>query len=698
MTMLEHEVLKKYKEVLMRSVPLNIPTLSEDELNRAIDYSIKKRLHNSDVQILNTYKHVGADSTILDLTDFILSKRPIMTAYGTLFTRHANSVNPLWNLIQEFVETRDKYKKKMFKYKKGSDEYNTYNLLQLVAKVDVNAIYGAMGNYSSIFYNILLGPSITTQGRSCISASIMMFESVLANNVKFGSIDEIVTFIDNIRTEKDRMFNNVLDENISVEDCFAKIVLSCGYRWVPNYDELTIIWEMLNRLSQDEVNRVFYKNNLYAFCDNTVVKNLIIKMLCELKQPFLNPNDPPEEILSDIKLFKDMIFEWVYYGYQIIDKLDRIETMIRENVIIVDTDSCIVCLDGWYHYVLDQVQNIPMRIKDVMIPIAKRLEKDEFGDREPLDVVHRLPTQYDYDFYNEKIIEKNNMISPVTRIPNDGLRHSIINIISYTISQLILDYMERFTQNYNSYDPKKKCLLIMKNEFLFKALMVKGRKNYASIQEVQEGNIVPKEAGLDIKGLPLDKVGTAKSTSKRLKEIIYNDILNADRVDQFKIMKEIAVLEKMIYNSLLAGETKYHKPARIKSYDTYEMPMRIQGIKASVAYNACKRPQEDEINLNSANSILVIKVNIDKKTVEKIKNTMPDIYEKMYKLLQTNEFKDKGITSIAIPYDAEIPDWITPFIDYTQIIQDNLASFPLDSIGITRMGNKNTTYSNILTL
>ena len=77
---------------------------------------------------------------------------------------------------------------------------------------------------------------------------------------------------------------------------------------------------------------------------------------------------------------------------------------------------------------------------------------------------------------------------------------------------------------------------------------------------------------------------------------------------------------------------------------------------------------------------------------------MPDIYEKMYKLLQTNEFKDKGITSIAIPYDAEIPDWITPFIDYTQIIQDNLASFPLDSIGITRMGNKNTTYSNILTL
>ena len=61
----------------------------------------------------------------------------------------------------------------------------------------------------------------------------------------------------------------------------------------------------------------------------------------------------------------------------------------------------------------------------------------------------------------------------------------------------------------------------MKKEFFFKALMLTdGKKNYASFQEVQEGNLVPPDAGLAISGLPLDKVNVPKSTSNELKRII----------------------------------------------------------------------------------------------------------------------------------------------------------------------------------
>ena len=43
----------------------------------------------------------------------------------------------------------------------------------------------------------------------------------------------------------------------------------------------------------------------------------------------------------------------------------------------------------------------------------------------------------------------------------------------------------------------KECLLMIRNnEFLLKAFMITDRKkNYSSFQEVQEGNLVPPEAG-----------------------------------------------------------------------------------------------------------------------------------------------------------------------------------------------------------
>ena len=698
--MQQNELLRRYTDTLRRSIPLSIPSLNDEEITKGIEYSIEKRFKDAEVMIDNNYKHKQASTTLSKLADYLLSKKPIMTSYGCIFTRHGTVPNPLYDLIEEFSQTRDNFKKEMFKYVKGSDEFNKYNLLQMVAKVDNNAIYGCLGNYASLYYNIYVAASITRQGRGCISSSIMLFESILANNVKFGSLDEVVTFIDNIRSErKDRKFNDrmVLDRNISLEESFSKVILSCGYRWVPSKRELVIIWDMMSRLDTEDLNRIYYKNNLYEFCNNSRVMSMIINMLCKLKIPFLDPNHPPKIIEEDIYNFLDVIKEYVYYGYQIIDKLDRIEEMPRDVVLITDTDSCIISLDGWYNFMLDKIRDVPMAIKKEQLTFVKRLKVDEFGDREPLDIAIRMEPNYDYDFFDEKIVEEAHLVHPATVFAQDGLRHSIINIMSFCISKLILDYMEKFTMNYNSYAEGKKCLLIMKNEFLFKSIMLTGgKKNYASIQEIQEGHQVPKNHSLVISGLPIDKVGIPKSTGDKLKQIIFNDILDIDSVDQIKILKELAMLEKKILDSINKGETKYHKPARIKSISTYSDPMRIQGIKASVAYNAL-RDGEEAIDLEKRNSVLIIKVNMDTKTISKIKEKFPSVYNKAVKLLLTPEFKGT-ISAIAIPFDANIPKWVIPFIDFMTIIHDNLNNFPLESVGINRLDNKNITFSNILSL
>ena len=48
--------------------------------------------------------------------------------------------------------------------------------------------------YTSLLYNINVATSITSQGRALVSSASMCFEMFLANNVKFGSLNEVVEF------------------------------------------------------------------------------------------------------------------------------------------------------------------------------------------------------------------------------------------------------------------------------------------------------------------------------------------------------------------------------------------------------------------------------------------------------------------------------------------------------------------------
>ena len=153
-------------------------------------------------------------------------------------------------------------------------------------------------------------------------------------------------------------------------------------------------------------------------------------------------------------------------------------------------------------------------------------------------------------------------------------------------------------------------------------------------------------------------------------------------------------MEKDIYNSLHSGEKKYYKPLRVKSIYSYDKPYSNQGIVASYIYNYMREDYMEELDLNEINSIDIIKVNINKKNIEIIKDTKPEIYAKLYDLLYNNNIIKNEITSIAMPLDVETPEWILDFIDYNTIINDNI-SFPLDSLGIHE-GKAN--YTNIVRL
>ena len=557
-------------------------------------------------------------------------------------------------------------------------------------------IYGCLGAASSIFYNVYVATSITKQGRTAISTSIMFFEQFLANNVKFGSLNEIVNFINKVKNEEHKYSDSdILDSDVSVESVFSKLMIGCGYNWLPDLQDCDLVWNIINQLDQTTLNRLYYKNNLYEFFENSRVKEKLIDILGKLESPFFDPNDPPETIKNELDELTSIVFEFVYYRYMIIDKLERVETMIRQAVLITDTDSCIISLDPWYKFVLNQINGIDIKVRHFETDSADIMKSED------INKVKVTEKQTYYDFYDDKLVEKERIVNPSVVIPQDGLRYSIINILAYIIGRLLKDYMERLTLNANSTDEKHHnfCLLSMKNEFLFKkVLLTSVKKNYVTLQEVQEGHLVPKEKQLDIKGLALRKSGVPDSITDELSRIIFEDVLDCENIDQNRILNELAVLERKICDHIRKGGIDYFKPQRIKPLSTYKDPMHIQGIKSSYAYNYIKDPSNEGINLEENNSILIIKTDIDKNKLasSNLKTEHPDIYNRMVDLISHPDYKGE-ITSIAIPFGSPTPEWLMEFIDYRTIVKDNISVFPIEPLGITKMGTVSP-YSGILEL
>ena len=686
---------KNYRDTAVDLLQLVYPSLTITEIEYVVDRSIAENMQYHPATLDNSYKKAKVNTTLPDLANYILSKRPIMTTYGVLYTRHADVPHPIYQMVDMFINKRDEVKKEMFKYPKGSFEFSKYSLLQLLYKLDANAFYGACGMPSCFYYNFYTAASITAQGRSLNSAMALFFESFLANNVPFGSLNEVVTFIHDVMTEPVTMDDfRYLSHIPGPQETFFKVMTSCGFNYIPSEEDMEIVWKMIIQLPQTTLNRLYYKNNLYEFCDNPYISSLLVSILCKLEGEWGDGNKVPAEVKDEVEHLYDLIHEYVYAPYQILDRTDKMERLIRSVSIIQDTDSAIVSYDAWYQFLVKKTRGIDMKIK--------RTQYDWITEKE-----EEIPyTVSDYDFENDELIEVKKLINPLKIIPQEQLRHSILSILSHVISRLLNDYIFRYCNQSNAILPDNpdypkpkgfQCLMFAKTEYLFKRLLLTNvKKHYGSYQELQEGNYVPKDEALDTKGMDaFNKSTTNAAIKERLKRVLFEDILDTPVIDQIRVIKNIAIIEKEIFNSIQSGKKEFYKPAKIKSVSAYVDPMRIQGIKAAIAYNALHEEGTETIDLTVRNSIDIAKVDINPKNIDQIKESHPDVYAKAVRLMASDKTFGTGIDCVAIPINEPVPEWVLPFIQYTEIISDNVGNFPLESIGLVR-GNPSNNKSNMV--
>lgn len=605
----------------------------------------------------------------------------------------------------------------------------------------------------SIIFDINIAPSVTSTGRSLISSAIMCFEMFLGNNVKFNNLNDILIFIDNVRMEapdwKYNDFQVIGAENFAdINEVFTKLILNCGYKYIPSYEDMDIVYEILKSCNYMELNRLFYKNNLYSFMDLPICRNLMIYIYTHMDRVYLSPDDVPESIHNELDMLRDYLLEYVFYCHQIFDRMDRNKNMIKKVSLISDTDSSFVSLDAWYNYNMSYLKDYDSPILHQRIDVIKQMEKEEkmyeefWGDKESIPEWFKDPTgkqlgikpfdvdewgdpvdkdlfnpiieeepELDYNFFTQEIMERDRMINPLITTAQDNAKYSLVNIMCYILSSVINLYMIDFTKQSGSYRGDSMCMINMKNEFFMtRIMMTNAKKHYATMQVLQEGNYLGSGVP-DIKGLDaLTKSSTAEDTRKALKKILINDILTGDMVDQLKIIKDLAILEQTIYNDLRSGSKKYYKPLTVKSIDNYNDPSKIQGIKASLVWDYVKSSDLPGIDITARNGIDVAKVTLTPQTLEPLRNEYPEQYEKFMDLISPDrkaiyEGRDikpllgKGTLSvIGIPKDSEVPKWVMPLIDYHTIINDSLSGFPVSSVGISQMDSRGVNYTNVIQL
>ena len=609
-------------------------------------------------------------------------------------------------------------------------------------------IYGVIGLYLSFLFDLNAAPAITSTGRSLISSAIMCFEGFLGNNVKFGSLNDILTFIDNVRMEyKDWKYDDfeVLGYNgfVTIEECFNKLMMNCGYKYIPTEQDMDMVYRIIQNCNQRELNRLFYKNNLYCFMDLPVARDLMIRIVTGMQSPYIEPAKPPKEIVKELDQLRDYMIEYVFYCHQYIDRMMRNKEMIKTVSVVSDTDSSFVSLDAWYHYNIAYLSQYDCPIIHQQIDVFKMIEAekkrddyfwkdsetpewynasnkipaisymkvDEFGDvdESELQAIEYLEDKLDYDFYSQEIIEQKRAIDVTKIIPQDNMKFALINIMCYILSSVINLYMLDFTKQSGSFRGEEFCKINMKNEFYMSRIMLtRVKKNYASLQILQEGNYLGSGV-LDAKGIEcLTKSSISRDTQKALKKILLEDILTGDEIDQVKLIKDIAILEKTIYNDLKSGSKKYYKPVTVKSMDNYNEPMKIQGIKGAMAWNYIKGDLPG-FDLSDRNSLDIVRVHTDKASLEKIREDYPEHYQRISELVDPNcenmiegrKVKDvfKGkLESIALPKDLNVPEWVKALINYEEIINNNLSGFPLKSVGIGQFSTKKANYSNVVRL
>ena len=603
---------------------LQYPNADEKVLRKVLLDVAQEHTKNHNAYLHNDYQDdMRINTDLLKLYDWYYKNRPIAAGHGTFFYNQNVKKSPIQNVIDGRIAARKEYQKIRDTYigpngDTSSYEYQYFEMMQMEAKVKINAIYGAFGAKTFQLYNIYTASSTTGTAQSLISTTAMAFEAFPNNAVKFKSLGELVTMVGNV-LEKDE-HNLTIDGLTPITD--PEMVYNLWKNQFESYSPAyePVIRNLLRHRSVEDLTRLYYNNNLFAFIENDMIMRRLVRIY-DVTTEFRNPNNVPDNIKDDLKFIWEYCREFVFYNHAYTEQINRLKHDPRTRVILIDTDSNVINIKPWV------------------------------------------------DWTREKVWIRSTSVMNET-----DMQFSSVNILAYLVTRMARELLDRYANDCNVL-PQYHKRLNTKNEFYFpKILLANVKKRYIGSIKLREGKQVNK---IELKGHDFKKAGVNANIEKELMDIIKRDIIDDPLVNVVQLMTDTAKLENNIRDSIKRRERTYLVRMNCKVARSYAEPYSQGAFTGPILWNLLN--PENLIMIPDKCDVVFISIPNERVLDEKLAPKFPKEAEIIRRNIfhgEIEQFKRNGVSYLALPNDdSKIPEWVYPVLDEERIVTRNMGTF-----------------------
>lgn len=319
--------LTDYLNKLKNMIKIKKPELSDEKIEEEARKYIIEKIKPVEAEVSG--ERMNAE-TIMKYSQV---GNTIITGSGSIYLPQSQKKNLNAEMLKDFIDSRKVAKANQFKYKGVDDTlFHKYMNEQKTIKILANSYYGAMIQKNSIFFNPYSGPAITYTGVDIVTTSAIALEQFIGGNIFFMNIEEIYNYILRIYEEEYKDHDLTIHSVPSDKAIIDKLVNCVEEEYTQEeYDKLLNFFKLFD---QNNKNKVFFKNNLNGLIDHTdIFDNKISKLTG--RDDFLDPNEPPEDMIERLDELFSILLDWVVYNYQDYNRMYRMNYKHRNSVLTV---------------------------------------------------------------------------------------------------------------------------------------------------------------------------------------------------------------------------------------------------------------------------------------------------------------------------------------------------------------------------
>lgn len=645
---------------------LTIPRPREEML-----WPTMKMIKHIDRQDIGNKQHSYGNITYYEDEDLLATvtdyRDKIISPFGTFYETVNNKPSFLKGMVDVKGKQRKTEKKAMLQAKKeGNRTKETFhNNNQATIKINMNSLIGAMGSGFNFLSSIANFNSVTSIARFFIMNAYAHAERFLESNFYFRTEEQLVDFLVNCRKKgpnPDKVLEVCTKMGLKIptwEECYA-FLTKCLHRYMFACDH-PMVKKFLSSMHPGEITFIYYMSNMkhLVFENAEYFKPWILNFFSDASIDFSQPCEPSDlykidgdlivvlstvyneimpvndkgnsiSVYDCVDAHPDLARKFVHIGKHMQDELDRIhevfeifmnhkvgigyvgehKQMFRDTVILSDTDSIVFTTKSWVQW------------------FSGNLKLDKMAFCVNALVVYWLSKANSYILYN----------------------------VSEAFGALGKDL---FTMN-------------MKNEFMMPIeILTSLKKHYVAMLKIQEG-VVYSKPRLDIKGVNLRGSNFSKLTLNYVVWFIQtciDDIYNDGKVSARKKILEVLRFERMVFDTLRDGDTKFLMVDPVKAEEEYSDADR------SIYFNYLFWEHvfgERYGNIMVPTKCFVLPLtNVKHPDYWKIlEEKYPESLQKLQQFLERYPLKD--INRIPInPLTDKIPEELRPITNYKAIIYAN---------------------------